>query len=276
MRKVTSLTLLIAGFIELVTSVVLYMMPAGRVAYWSEYRFLGLSKNQWGGMHITVGTLLLVLIGLHIFYNWKPILTYLKNKAKQLTVFNRSFNIALLLSLYVTVGTLFNLPPMSFVLMLGEHLTEQGNAKYGEPPYGHAELSSLAMFCSKMRIDPESAGNLLKDAGIEFSGRQETLAEIAAENGKTPQQIYDIIRPGGETVVGTAAFPDSPVPGFGKETIRGFCGAYGLPVDAVLNELHAAGFTAGPDDSMRTIAESQGGNPMKVFEVIQRVAEKQQ
>lgn len=46
MRKITSLTLAITGLIELVTSVVLYILPSGRVAYWADYRLFDLSKTQ--------------------------------------------------------------------------------------------------------------------------------------------------------------------------------------------------------------------------------------
>ncbi len=61
MRKVTALTLAISGLIELITSVVLYILPSGRVAYWSNYQLFGLSKTEWGNIHITVGTLFVVM-----------------------------------------------------------------------------------------------------------------------------------------------------------------------------------------------------------------------
>lgn len=272
MRKITSLTLLIAGFIELWTSVVLYILPAGRVAYWSNYQLMGLSKTQWGDLHITVGTLLLIAAGLHIWYNWKPIVAYLRNKAKQLKVFNVSSGIALIISLYVTVGTLFHLPPMNYVLQLGESMTNRGNEKYGEPPYGHAELSSLDMFCTRMNIDLETAVNLLSEAGIAFSGPKESMAEIAAANGKTPQQIYEIINLTGTGNDGNAPFPESPPPGFGRKTLREICTTYALSLDEVLSELRQTGYTIDPDDSIKTIGADNDSNSMEVFEVIKKVS----
>ncbi|MDA3917380.1 MAG: DUF4405 domain-containing protein [Deltaproteobacteria bacterium] len=70
MRRITSLTLVISGIIELVTSVILYIIPSGRVAYWSDYHLFGLSKTQWGDIHITVGTLILVTAGIHIYHGF--------------------------------------------------------------------------------------------------------------------------------------------------------------------------------------------------------------
>ena len=110
MRKITSLTLAISGLIELVTSVVLYILPSGRVVFWSDYQFFGLSKTEWGNIHITVGTLFVVMGSIHVYFNWRPITAYIKNTAKEFTIFTKSFNIALLLSLYVTIGTLYSLP----------------------------------------------------------------------------------------------------------------------------------------------------------------------
>ena len=272
MRRITSLTLLLTGFIELVTSVVLYIIPAGRVAYWSDYRLMGLSKTQWGDIHITVGTLILILSGLHIYYNWKPIVSYLRNKARQLKVFNKSFNAALVISIYVTVGTLFNLPPMNYVLQVGESLSNRGNELYCEPPYGHAELSSLGMFCNKMNIDLEAAMAMLREAGIEFSGSQDTMAEIAEANRKTPQQIYDIFKALAMEYDGNAAFPESPRPGFGRETVKTVCAMYNLSLDEVLAALTAAGFAVDPDDTIQKVGADNDSNPMEIFEILRQVA----
>ncbi len=273
MRKITSLTLVISGLIELVTSVVLYLIPAGRVAYWSEYHLLGLNKNQWADIHITVGTLLLVIATLHIYYNWSSITAYLKNKAKKITVFNKSFNIALIITLYVTGGTLYNLPPMNYVLQFGDYLTELGNKKYGEPPYGHAELSSLKMFCTKMNIDVGRAVELLKAAGIKITGPEETIAELAHKNGKTPQQLYDIFKPA-STGMATEKpiFPDSPAPGFGQKSIKEICQVYDLPLVEVMAALKKAGLNAKEEDTVKEIGAKNQSNPMAIFEILQKIA----
>lgn len=274
MRKVTSLTLVIAGLIELLTSIVLYIIPSGRVAYWANYHLLGLSKTQWGDIHITVGTLLLVMAAIHIYLNWHPITGYIKNKAKQLTLFTKGFNIALLISLYVAIGTLYNLPPMNYVLQLGHYFTDSANEKYGEPPYGHAELSSLKMFCSRMNIDQDRALALLKEAGIEVDTPQESIKEMAAKKGLTPQRIYDIIK---VTIISQelspAPFPDFPSPGFGKKTITDICQLYNLPQAEVIKRLKTAGLKGEGDDTVKEISSNNDSNPMVVFEIIQKIAE---
>jgi len=272
-RKITSLTLVISGLIELITSVVLYILPAGRVAYWADYSLLGLSKTEWGNIHITVGTLFLIAAVLHIYFNWRPITAYIKNKAKKVTIFTTSFNIALLVSVYVTVGTLYNLPPMNYVLQLGEHFTENANKKYGEPPYGHAELSSIKMFCSKMNIDLDWAVEKFAEAGIQLEGDREIIKDIAKNNNLTPQQLYQIIKPAAMEAKGEKIkFPESPAPGFGKKTVEEICQTYDLSISAVLGALGEAGLSAQPGDTVKEIASRSGSNPMAVFEIFQTVA----
>ncbi len=275
MRKITSLTLVISGIIELITSIVLYILPAGRVAYWADYSLMGLSKTQWGDIHITVGTLFLIAAILHIYFNWRPITAYIKNRAKKITIFTTSFNIAFLLSVYVTVGTLYSLPPMNYVLQLGEHFTDSANKKYGEPPYGHAELSTLKMFCSKMNIDTAKAVKKFKDAGIIMESEKETIKDIAKKNKLTPQQLYQIIKPdtkrqGG----GKANFPESPPPGFGKKTVSDICQIYNLSKVEALGALHEAGLDAEAGETVKEIAGKNSLTPMSIFEILYDVAGK--
>lgn len=274
MRKVTSLTLAITGLIELFTSVILYILPSGRVAYWANYQIFGLSKTEWSDIHITVGTLFVIMGTIHIYFNWRPITAYIKNKSKQLTVFTKSFNIALLLSLYVTVGTLYSLPPMNYVIELGEYFTDNANEKYGEPPYGHAELSSLKMFCSRMNIDLDQAIELLKKAGIEVEMTSQPIGEISKENGITPQKVYDIIKNG---VIGAAGegteFPAGPAPGFGKKTIEEICQLYSLSLPEVLAKLNKAGFTAEAEDTIKEVSSKNESTPMAIFEILKKNSE---
>ena len=106
-RRITSLTALLSFIILFITIVVLYIVPQGRVAYWADWRLWGLTKEQWGNVHINIGLLFLLSIFLHIYYNWKALLAYLKNKARQLTVLTWDFNAALVLTLIFAIGTYF-------------------------------------------------------------------------------------------------------------------------------------------------------------------------
>ena len=48
MRKITSLTAALSFLLMVLTSIILYIVPQGRVAYWADWRLWGLSKTDWG------------------------------------------------------------------------------------------------------------------------------------------------------------------------------------------------------------------------------------
>jgi len=120
----------------------------------------------------------------------------MKNRMKEIRVFTPSFNIGLLITAVVAVGTYFNVPPMSTVVQIGSHFKQSAAEKYGEPPCGRAELSSLEKFSQKESIDLGKALDLLKEAGLQVEDADQARIAIARANGTTPQQIYAIIKPG--------------------------------------------------------------------------------
>ena len=270
-RKITSLTALLSFALLMVTSVILYIVPAGRVAYWSGWRLWGLSKEDWGAVHINLGFLLLLSIILHTFYNWGALVSYLKNRTKQLKIFTPDFSIALVLTLVVFGGTLAGLPPMSSIIDLGTRITDQANLHYGEPPYGHAELSPLADFADKVKLDAEQSLQRLHSAGIKVDSLQQTMQDIATANGVTPQHLYDLIRP----VVAnasTGAMPGSAPGGTGNRTLAQLCELYGLDRSMVVSGLASRGISAGPEQTIKEIAAANGMDPHAVYAAIYEVA----
>lgn len=281
MRKITSMTLVWSLVILILNSIVLYVVPEGRVSYWADWRFLGLTKAQWGDQHTTVGFLFLFAGLLHIYYNWTPILGYMKNKAKELKVFTGPSNIGLILTAVFVIGTYFNVPPMSTIVDISAHFKDAAADKYGEPPYGHAETSSLKMFTKREQLDLEKSKELLSSAGVKVDSAKVTIKEIAKSAGLTPQQVYEIIKPakkmeekgvGQHAAPSATGFPDAPKPGWGKTVLGEICSDYGLDVDTVVRQLAEAGITAKPSDKVKEIGEANGIEPMEVFEALHEIA----
>lgn len=173
MRRTVSLTLIISLLPLVLTSVILYIVPERRVAYWSDWTMLGLSKSQWGDVHINLGWLFLIAGLLHLYLNWKPVVIYMKSKAKELKVFTLEFNIGLLLTLFFIVGTLLGIPPLSTILDFGTSFKEAVSEKYGEPPYGHAELSSLKTLARRTGLDLDQMKSELLAAGVKYESEEQ-------------------------------------------------------------------------------------------------------
>ncbi|MBW2476544.1 MAG: DUF4405 domain-containing protein [Deltaproteobacteria bacterium] len=264
-RKTISLTALLSFILLMLTSIILYIVPAGRVAYWADYHLWGLTKTTWGDLHINLGFLFFVTILIHTYLNWKAITTYMKNKTKDLRVFTVEFNLALIITLAFSVGTLYEVPPFSSILQLGEKISAEANAFYGEPPYGHAELSSLQTFSNKMGLDLAQSMNRLNNSGISFENSGQTLKEIAYLNNLSPNDIYLVISPLPERI---KTFPKEPPAGLGKRPLIDLCQEYSVNIKSVLSILTNNDIEAMETMSIRAIANLAGKDPFATYELI--------
>jgi hypothetical protein len=282
MRKITSMTMLISFVVLIINSIILYIVPEGRVAYWADWRFWGLTKTEWGDQHVTIGFLFLLSGFLHLFYNWAVVKSYLKNKVKEMKIFTLPFNVGLLLTAVIIVMTYFHVPPVSLILQLGTHFKVAGAEKHGEPPYGHAERSSLKMFCQKEGIDLEKALSLLKQEGLQVANSEVTLLAIAQEHNLTPQQVSKIIAPAKKSALPakmdkTVAqpFPDMPKPGFGRKTLENACAELQIDYAATVKGLQEKGLKIMDGKTIHEIAAANGKEPMAIFEAIRAVVLKE-
>ena len=83
-RVFISFGLFIAVLMMLVSGVILYISPPGRVANWTDWRMIGLTKRGWQNQHVIFGFAFLILSLFHLFFiNWKAFLSYLKSKTNE-------------------------------------------------------------------------------------------------------------------------------------------------------------------------------------------------
>ncbi len=193
MKKITSLSLGFAFLIMSYTGIMLFIVPHGKVAYWSDWHLLGLSKGQYGDLHTTSMVMFLSFAILHIYYNWKPLISYMKDKSKKISFTKKEFLIALLINVIFVVGTLTMIPPFKTFLDFGGGIKDYWAKEYGEPPYGHAEETKLNVICRKLHINLEEAKSKLKQSGITFQ-ENETLKHIARVNQTSPSAIFKLIK----------------------------------------------------------------------------------
>ncbi|MGD9949216.1 MAG: DUF4405 domain-containing protein [Desulfobulbus sp.] len=273
-RKITSLTLLLSFAVLILTSLVLYVVPEGRVAYWSDWRWVGLSKTQWGDIHTNSGFLFLAAGSLHLVYNWKPIVNYLQNRAKQVRLLAPGMVIALLINVVVVAGTLYKLPPFQSILDFGHSFKEAAAIKYGEPPYGHAELSPLQLFAKRTGLELETMLAHLRKAGIQVTGPEQTILAIAKTNDLTPKAVYDAMQVNPTIQGQTPPLPDQPIAGMGRKGLGELCRQYGLDQRQVLAALAAKGIKADPQQSLKEIAAAHDTDPHSLYELIHEAVNK--
>ena len=193
MRKVISLLMLWAMLAMTYTGIMLFIAPEGKVAYWVNWTMLGMGKSQFRNMHVSFMVLFIIATIFHIYYNWKPMINYMKNTAKKFIFFSRENIIALGITFAFIAGTLYTTQPFSSLFALEKDIKHYWGETLGKPPYGHAELSSFTTFCKRMGYDVDEAIEVLKEAGIEVKNKKHSLKQIAKYNNITPAKIYDAV-----------------------------------------------------------------------------------
>ena len=260
-----------------VTGLVLYIVPQGRVAFWTHWSLLGLSKEQWGDVHMMFGGLFIVAGIIHLYFNWKPFKKFLAERVKGRMQVKQEFVIAMVFSVVIVVMSVFHIPPVSWVFDLNETLKDSWvTSPELEPPFGHAEEVSLAGISRRMGLDLEQSVVALKRKGYRFSGPQDSLDKIANDNATTPMAVYEVIR--------QYEMQPEPVPltgmtleevedrfagtGLGRKTLVEVCDKVDLAVTSCMERLVTKGYQVGAQDKLKEVAERYEINPIDILKML--------
>ena len=276
-RGFVSLLTLFGFLIMSATGLVLYISPVGRVAYWINWEMIGLTKTGWGNIHILSSILFLVAGAFHIYFNWKPLLNYFKDKARKGVKLRRELAVSSIIAVWILVSAIWLLPPLSYLIDLNEWIKETWVIQYDyDPPFGHAELLSLRVFSKKMDIDLKKAVEELRANGIVFDNVEETLEDIGRTNNISPMNLYLLIKKF-EAVPETDKLksytPESievefSGTGIGNKTIGSICKRLGIEPDLAVSRLIGAGVSVDLNTTMKAAAESAGCTPIEIMKVL--------
>ncbi len=266
------------SFISLgLTGIVLYIVPQGRVAYWVHWQFLGLSKDSWAQVHTLSALLFLIAAIIHTILNWKPLWGYVFSKTRR--ALNRKWELAagFLLTLVFVLSAIFLWPPLSAVIDLGQAAKDTWVVEDAyDPPFGHAEETSLKTFCSRMNIDLQKATEALRAAGIQFDGPRQTLEQIAVANGTTPMALYAIFKQHEQVFepADKVAFTEEEIErnftgvGFGRETLSGTAERLKIDLDLVKQRLAAHGIELADDETLKAAADRLDSEVIQLIKYI--------
>jgi Domain of unknown function (DUF4405) len=255
------------SFIVIAASgLVLFVAPPGRVANWSQWRFGSLLKADWQAVHTVFALLFVAAAALHVYFNWRVILNYLRRKVGEGLHRGRELGAASAVGAAVLALTLGGIPPFSTIVTLGETAKNSWSDPSTEPPVPHAELWTVAKFAETNKLTVDQAMDNLRQAGMPAPGPDTTLQALAATYTVTPRQIYlKALGP-----VRAASVPLAEGGGFGQKSVGEICQQVNIPVETAIDRLRQAGFTdATPDSNMRQLATANGKRPIEVAQIIQ-------
>lgn len=258
------------------SGIVLFITPPGRVAHWTGWRMLGLTKNQWGGLHIWFSAVFLIVAAFHIYLNWRPLSSYFKDRIRNAFTLRWEWVLSAIICTIVFVGTLADVTPFSSLLAWNEVIKQSWEVSGQRAPVPHAELMTLAEVADKVKgIEVEAMVTNLRSNGIEVESPNLILGKLAQANNLTPNQLYAIAvgrdqlaedRSGGRTYSGKGYRGGY---GVGQLTLRQYCSKAGLDINTATKKLRNRGIEAGPDVLLRDIAHAEGLHASDIRDILE-------
>jgi len=262
------------------TGIILFFVPPGRVANWTGWTMLALTKHQWIGLHDWFSIIFVIASIFHLYFNWKPFVSYFKSKVTRAFGLRAEWALAVITCIAVFVCTLVGVKPFSSLLELGENIKHSWDSPRQRAPIPHAELLSLTELAEKTSdVDLEMMLSNLKTKGIEVESPDVVLGELAEAYGMTPARLYDIAL--GQVAIGMGGggrhrqaeadggHGGGPDRGFGRMTLRQYCEQMNLDLDTTIKKLKDAGLNVNADITIRDIADSMGVHPSEIRNILQ-------
>lgn len=267
------------------TGIILFVVPPGRVANWTGWTLIGLTKHEWIGLHDWFSIIFVVASVIHLYLNWKPFVSYFKGRATKAFALRTEWIVALVVCAVVFVGTLGDIRPFSSLLEWNENIKHSWDSPQQRAPIPHAELLNLTELARQVPdVDLETMLGNLKAQGIEVESADIVLGELAEAYNMTPVRLYNIALgqagPGrghggggqgaeSEELGGGGHGGSGSGRGFGKMTLKQYCEQMSLDVNTAVKKLQDAGIKAGPDMTIRGIADSAARHPSEIRAIIE-------
>lgn len=257
------------------TGIVLFVTPPGRVAHWTGWKMLALTKDQWGALHIWFSVVFMVAALLHLYLNWRCFLGYFRSRAHRVFALRREWLLALLMCAVVAWGTLSHVEPFSSLLRWNEAAKRYWETPAGQAPIPHAELMTLNELAERMGfLEAETMMEHLRTAGVDVNTPEAVVGDLAKEAGMTPRRLYAIAtgqsgqQQTGRGRGGRGSRNMSGGYGIGRLTLRQYCQQQDLPLEQAEQTLRDQGFHADADMTLREIATAAGVHPSAMRDVL--------
>ena len=254
------------------TGVILFVVPPGRIANWTGWTLLGLTKHQWIGLHDWFSIIFVVASVFHVYLNWKLFVSYFKSKVSKAFALRIEWALALVICGVVFLGTLGDITPFSSLLVWNENIKHSWDSPQQRAPIPHAELLTLTELAEQVRdVDLETMLANLKARGIAVESPDIVLGQLAGAYNMTPARLYNIAlgqvgrgRGRGGPERGERHGQGGSGRGIGQMILKEYCNQMGLDVNMAVQKLQDAGFKASPYMTIRVIADTAGVHPSEI------------
>lgn len=270
-RVLATLSVAIGFTLLAASGLALYVAPAGRIANWTGWTLLALTRAQWQALHVVFGILVAVVGAVHLYFNWRVLLFYLRSKARRGIHRRRELALASGLAAVLAVMAAAGVPPVSLVAGGREALSEWWSTSEAERPIPDMERLTVAEVAETLKIAPEEALARLERAGIRTDAAA-PLERVASARGSTPAEVYRLVAGGAPPAPATTTIAAA---GLGRRALAEVAKAAGLAPDEALGRLRSAGIEARLDETLHDIAARSGRRAPDIAKLLGIVAPQQ-
>jgi hypothetical protein len=247
--------------ILVVTGIILYFSPPGRIAHWIEWHFLGLTKEGWQAVHTIFSFSFIIVGAFHLYFNWIIFWSYLRSLVQKGIKMRREliFSSVIIVTLFALVAA--ELPPFQSVMDLGERLSNSWGNEKTEPPVPHAELLTLQEYADKTERDLADLLKVLRHSDIQGIDSEKTIKELANINRLSPLELV-------EKMDSETKRPSVHLAGYGRMTIYEICSALSIEEGKAIEQLNKNKINFDRNEILKSIADRYNIKPIDIVNII--------
>jgi hypothetical protein len=107
-----------------ISGAALFVAPPGQMANTLSWTLVGLSKGQWETLHIAFGLLWIPLAVMHLIFNRRVLVGYLRDRVRRTFVWRRELVAALVVTAALGVASVLDLPPVAQLMAWEESFAD--------------------------------------------------------------------------------------------------------------------------------------------------------
>lgn len=193
-KNFISLTLLLTFVILFLSGIVLYIRPEGSIASWTGWTLIGLSKKGWEGIHTLFAALFIIVSIVHICYNWKALLSYLRSRFAGTLQLKRELLASTAFVVVFLVLVAAQWQPLWQIMEWRSFLKEGSHVYTVFPPESDFEEKRLTEIASMLDLSSGELLQMMAELDFVVTSPEQKLSDVARENMTSPEKIYDALR----------------------------------------------------------------------------------
>lgn len=189
-RSFISFTLFFSFLILCFSGFALYIKPEGDIARWIDWSFAGISKSGWEGFHALFSLFFLIFALIHLCFNWKVLLNYLKDKISKGLTLKKELLSSIIIVILLLICIIMQWQPFWKIAEWRQGFKKNKNLVTVEEPESGFSKKKLSYVAEFVNIPAEELVHKLNQLEIWVNDTNERLIDIAKANKTSPERIY--------------------------------------------------------------------------------------